>query len=123
MRLPVDDVERGLIVCRSAGVFARVLTGGEDDGRRRAQLVRSIGRKALLGLKRALEPVEHIVKRRRELIDLVAALGVRQTDARLEILPVRDGIGRGRELAHGAQCAAGDEIPADDRQHQQHRQQ
>ena len=48
---------------------------------------------------------------------------MRQADARLEILPVGDGIGRGRELAHGAQGAAGDEIPADDRQYQQHRQQ
>lgn len=85
--------------------------------------MRGIGREALLGLERALEPVEHIVKRCRELIDLIAALCVRQTDARLEILPVGDGIGRGRELAHGAQCAVGDEIPADDRQHQQHRQQ
>lgn len=85
--------------------------------------MRGVGGKALLGLKRALEPVEHIVKRRRELIDLVAALRVRQADARLEILPVGDGIGCGRELAHRAQCAAGDEIPADDRQHQQHRQQ
>ena len=93
VRLPVDDVERGLIVCRSEGVFARVLAGSEDDGRRRAQLVRSVGREALLSLERALEPVEHIVKRCRELIDLVAALRVRQADARLEILPVGDGAG------------------------------
>ena len=123
MCLPVDDVERSLIVRRSAGVFARILAGGEDNGRRRAQLVRGIGREALFSLERALESVEHIVKRCRELIDLIAALRVRQADARLEILPVGDGIGRGRELAHGAQGAAGDEIPADDRQHQQHRQQ
>ena len=123
VRLPVDDIERRLIIRRRLRVLARVLAGGEDDGRRRAQLVRGIGREALFSLERALESVEHIVKRCRELIDLVAAARVRQTDARLEVLPVGDGIGRGRELAHGAQGAAGDEIPADDRQHEQHRQQ
>ena len=62
MRLPVDDVERGLIVRRGGGVFARVLAGGEDNGRRRAQLVRGIGREALFSLERALEPVKHIVE-------------------------------------------------------------
>ena len=123
VRLPVDDIERRLIIRRRLRVLARVLAGGEDDGRRRAQLVRGIRREALLGLERSLKSVEHVVKGGRELIDLVAAARVRQADARLEILPVGDGIGRGRELAHGAQGAAGDEIPADDRQHQQHRQQ
>ena len=123
VRLPVDDIERRLIIRRRLRVLARILAGGEDDGCRRAQLVRGIRREALLGLERSLKPVEHVVKGGRELIDLVAAARVRQADARLEILPVGDGIGRGRELAHGAQGAAGDEIPADDRQHQQHRQQ
>ena len=123
VRLPVDDIERRLIIRGRLRVFACVLAGGEDDGRRRAQLVRGIGREALLGIERALKPVEHVVKRHRELIDLVAAARVRQTDARLEVLPVGDGVGRGRELAHGAQGAAGDEIAADDRQHEQHRQQ
>ena len=123
VRLPVDDIERRLIIRRRLRVLARVLAGGEDDGRRRAQLVRGIRREALLGLERSLKPVEHVVKGGRELIDLVAAARMRQADARLEILPVGDGIGRGRELAHGAQGAAGDEIPADDRQHEQHRQQ
>ena len=123
VRLPVDDIERRLIIRRRLRVLARILAGGEDDGCRRAQLVRGIRREALLGLERSLKPVEHVVKGGRELIDLVAAARVRQADARLEILPVGDGIGRGRELAHGAQGAAGDEIPTDDRQHEQHRQQ
>ena len=62
VRLPVDDIERRLIIRGRLRIFACVLAGGEDDGRRRAQLVRDIGQQPLLAGHHPLQGRHHLVK-------------------------------------------------------------
>ena len=64
-----------------------VLDVPAQRSQRRAQLVRRIGDEAALRLARALEAVEHRVERRREAADLVGAVRVGETAARVARAP------------------------------------
>ena len=101
-----DPLDRPRDVRLGRRVHGEQLGLGSDQAERRAQLVRCLRREASLGFERALEPVEHVVERVRELLHLV--VGPLEGDA----------LRRGRPLTqreHARRCSrAGRRTPPGD---------
>ena len=117
----VSPIARALVSCRRsssslswAGSARATSSSVAVDRQRRAQLVRRVGREALLARERVVEPVEHVVEVVGELLELVAAAA--QADAVVE--PAGGGEPRGRvDVVERAQDPAREQPAADEADH------
>jgi hypothetical protein len=80
---PVDLFERRVdlgaqVLGRDAGAAAQQLELCAQHGERRSQLVAGVGHEALLALDSALHPVEALVERRGQAVELVVCASARQ---------------------------------------------